>query len=100
MASHDPRNGALLVKHAHQFNNALSMTSLKAKKADVPGRHGWAPSVVIQGKMSHFVGPVDQPVAADRLFAQLYVHDPTTTEDRVIDLRLQRMHLPRSRHVR
>ena len=48
-----------------------------------PGRSGYMPSVTIQGKLYHKIGPLehdpDNP-QWPRSFAQLYVHDPALDE--------------------
>ena len=67
-----------LRKHSRQFNNALALASELYKEVDITG---WAPSLVLTGKLYHSIGPLqaegDQPA-----FAQLYVHDPAAENER------------------
>ena len=89
-----PTTRQLLMNYSRQFNNALALTSAKAKTAEVPGRNGWTPSIMIEGKLSHFIGPLDATTPADRMFAQLYVSDPAASNDVMVNVRFARMNLP------
>ena len=53
---------------------------------------GFAPSVVLQGRVYHRVGPLQTRSGKVPAFAQLYVCDPSTPEDEAA-LRLQRSRL-------
>ncbi|EOD40013.1 hypothetical protein EMIHUDRAFT_223243 [Emiliania huxleyi CCMP1516] len=66
------------------LNNGLALASQKVQTPDNrPGRSGYMPSVAIQGKLYHKIGPLepypDNP-QWPRSFAQLYVHDPALDE--------------------
>ena len=54
---------------------------------------GWRPSVVIQGKVYHCVGPLTAAEGQRRAFAQLYVHDPAAADDEAAT-RFSHMRLP------
>ena len=54
----DATSRKMMTKHARQLNNALALASSPAKKAAVPGSD-WNPSVVIQGKLHHYIGPLN-----------------------------------------
>ena len=91
----NPKKRKLLHAHARQFNNALALASTQAKAGAVPGRHGWNPSVVIQGKLHHYTGPLHNGTA-DRRYAQLYVNDPAANDDCIVNLRYARMLMPKN----
>lgn len=84
-----------LVEHARQLNNALALASSPAKKASVPGSD-WNPSVVIQGKLHHYIGPLNAADDDVPRYAQLYVHDPAATSDTVAKQRYASLLLPKS----
>ena len=86
----------LLKHYSRQLNNALALASTKAKAGAVPGRHGWNPSVVIQGKLHHYTGPLRAPQGATPQYAQLYINDPAANSDVVVDQRYARLRLPQS----
>ena len=72
---------------SRSLNNALALASQCVKEPNNrPGRSRWVPSVCIQGKLHHRVGPLEPDVnehgnVETRKFAQLYVHDPATEDD-------------------
>ena len=43
--------------YSRQLNNALALASQKVNEPSPPGS-SWKPSVIIQGKLYHFVGPL------------------------------------------
>ena len=51
---------------------------------------------MIEGKLHHYIGPLDAPSSGERSFAQLYVHDPAATADQVVNMRFARMHLEKT----
>jgi len=80
------RNPELLAKHSRRLNNALSIASAPVNILRPPDG-GWAPSVVIQGKLHHKVGPLGVGEHETPRFAQLYVYDPAAEGDRIVDQR-------------
>jgi len=55
----DPQSAKLLKSHGRKLNNGLALASAKVKEpANLPGESSWRPSVVIQGKLYHRVGPL------------------------------------------
>lgn len=79
--------------HAHppqRLNNSLALASQVVKDPNNrPGRSGWAPSVSIQGKLHHLVGPLQTEPGETRKWAQLYVHDPAAVDEAADDDELQ-----------
>ena len=69
------------------MNNSLALASqVVTEPKNRPGRSQWVPSVSIQGKLYHMVGPLEPDVHEDgrvdtRQWAQLYVHDPAVGND-------------------
>ena len=53
----DSADAVIFRKHCRVLNNALAIASLKINEIRRPGG-GWAPSVVIQGKVHYFIGPL------------------------------------------
>jgi hypothetical protein len=49
--------GRIFRDYSRQLNNALALASQKVNEPSPPGS-SWKPSVVIQGKLYHFVGPL------------------------------------------
>ena len=92
----DPDQRKLLTTHSRRLNNALALASAHAKAGAVPGRDGWNPSVVIQGKLHHHIGPLRAADGATPLYAQLYINDPAASSDVVVDQRYARLRLPSS----
>ena len=65
----------LFRRFARQINNCLALASQRVN--DISGRlGGWTPSVVIQGRLFHMMGPLQAADQAPPTFAQIYVHDP------------------------
>lgn len=83
-----------LQRYARKFNNALALASEKVKELGAPDG-GWQPSVVIQGKLYHKIGPLTADNDRAPAFAQLYVYDPDAVDD-VAERRCKHMHLPKS----
>ena len=63
----------LFKKHSRDLNNALCFSSIQVNQ-----RHfaGYNPSVIFQGQMKHFVGPLLPDDGSTPKFAQLYCFDP------------------------
>ena len=61
-------------KNARPINNAVCLTSLKNHWQP---RDGWQPSIIFQGRIQTWVGPLIPSDGQNPKFAQLYVHDPS-----------------------
>ena len=81
-------NACLFRKHCRSINNAVCLTSIKVKERTFPG--GFNPSVIFEGKVMQFSGPLQAQVGETPIFAQLYVHDP----DLQVAQRFANMSLP------
>merc|ERR1712224_297731 len=69
--------GRTLRKFARPINNALAMASqVVCEPRNAPGRGGWNPSYVIQGKLHHCMGPLYPSEGTSKAFAQTYMNDP------------------------
>ena len=64
----------LFKQHSRDLNNALCFSSIQVNQ-----RHfaGYNPSVIFQGQMKHFVGPLLPDDGSTPKFAQLYCFDPS-----------------------
>ena len=83
----------LLRQHSRKFNNALALAWELVEEPNLADGSGWQPSVVIQGKLYHLVGPLQAGEGSAPKFAQLYVHDPSAADD-VATQRYKHMYLP------
>ena len=74
-------------KNSRVFNNGLCFSSIKVKEKRFAR---FTPSIILQGKLYHLMGPLQAAEGETPVFAQLYVHDPAleTTQ------RLANMNLP------
>ena len=88
----DAAKAKLLHAHARKFNNALALAYEQVEEPEVESG-GWQPSVVIQGKLYHKIGPLQAEEGEVPKFAQLYVHDPSADDD-IADQRSKHMYLP------
>ena len=79
----DGGDGKLLRKFARQFNDALALASEMYDKVEQDGS-GWAPSIVIQGKLYQQIGALNPEGDQPRGFAQLYVYDPAAENDEAL----------------
>ena len=87
--------GNTLRKFARPLNNAFAMASQVVHMPKLaPGRNGWNPSLVIQGKLHHFMGPLFPAEGKPTAFAQTYMHDPSMANTTALDLRMGRIYLP------
>jgi len=92
----DGRSRLDAMKHARSLNNALALASQVVHRPNtLPGNSTWAPSVKIQGKLYHKLGPL-LPGDDTPRFAQIYIHDPA--ED--AQTALQSEHLTRVANMR
>ena len=79
-------------QHARRLNTALSLASLKTREVRPPDG-GFAPSVIIQGKFYHRVGPLQAREGELPSFAQIYVNDPDC-DDPAAEAALRLGHVP------
>ncbi|XP_043242049.1 uncharacterized protein LOC122391808 [Amphibalanus amphitrite] len=83
-------------KHARRLNTALSLASLMTREVQQPGG-GFSPSVVIQGRLYHRIGPLRARDGEEPAFAQIYVNDPECDDPAAeAAQRLGHVPLPRS----
>ena len=62
-------------KHTRHLNSALALASQVVQEVR-PEREGYTPSVVIQGRLYHRLGPLRARDGQVPTFAQLYINDP------------------------
>ena len=62
-------------EHARRLNSALALASQRVRELAPPGG-GYRPSVVIQGRLCHRLGPLEAREGETPAFAQIYIHDP------------------------
>lgn len=72
----DNFDGITFRKYSRYLNNALSMASQCVKELKPPGRRGWTPNIVIQGKVNRFIGSLLPNGNKTPKFSQIWVHDP------------------------
>ena len=83
----------LFREFVRSLNNSLALASMKVKEFMPPGST-YNPSVVVQGKPYHRIGPLQASTGDDTpKFAQIYVHDPLH-ENEEASIRLDHVHLP------
>ncbi|KAF0314588.1 hypothetical protein FJT64_014988 [Amphibalanus amphitrite] len=64
-------------KHVRHLNSALALASQTVQEVrPPPGHGGYTPSVVIQGRLYHRLGPLRARDGEVPKFAQIYVQDP------------------------
>ena len=64
----------LFKDNCRALNNAVSLASMRITEKRFPG--GYAPSIVIEGKVVQMMGPLLAEPGTSPAFAQLYVLDP------------------------
>ena len=69
----ESEEGKVFRKYARSINNAVCLSSIQVNER----RGGWQPSVILQGKAIHRVGPLLQEEGEQPRFVQLYVNDPS-----------------------
>jgi len=84
----------LLREFARKFNNAMALAYEEVLEPDLADGSNWQPSVVIQGKLYHRIGPLTTDENKTKAFAQLYVHDASANDD-IAATRRQHMYLPK-----
>ena len=72
----DTRKAKIFRQHSRILNNCLALASQKVQEVLPVNGGGWNPSVVIQGKMYHRIGPLRAQDDQVPTFAQIYIHDP------------------------
>ena len=83
----DDFNSRTFRKYIRSFNNALCLSSLKFNERSF--RNNYKPSVVIEGRVHQFFGPLQQKEQETPKFAQLWVHDPAMeTTSRIANMSL------------
>jgi len=70
----DTHGAKLFRENARSFNNALALSSIKVRERRF--QQGYCPSVIYEGKVFQYSGPLQAEVGEDPKFAQLYVKDP------------------------
>ena len=73
-------------KFIRPLNNGLCLSSIKANERLF---HGYTPTVIFQGQVHQFAGPLQAREGANPVFSQLYILDPSLeTSTRFANLRL------------
>ena len=87
--------GKTLRKFARAINNTLAFASQKVKRPNnLPGSSNWSPTVVIQGRVHHFIGSLAPNDNQSKQFVQTYINDPSMSECQQIDYRMGAIYLP------
>ncbi|KAF0290946.1 hypothetical protein FJT64_010896 [Amphibalanus amphitrite] len=64
-------------QYVRHLNSALALSSLSVREVPPPaGTGGYAPCVVVQGRLYHRIGPLEAPEDRPPSFAQIYISDP------------------------
>ena len=80
--------GRLFRDNARSINNAVCLASLQVKQRNF--KRGFSPSIIFEGKVQQFVGPLQAQEGETPRFAQLYVHDPKLESS----IRFENMSIP------
>ena len=85
-------------RFARHLNSALALSSLSVHEVPPPaGTGGYAPCVVVEGRLYHRLGPVEANPGQVPTFAQIYVSDPQAEDpDAEAAIRLGHVRLPAS----
>ena len=75
----DSAEAKVFRKHARHLNSALALASQTVREVHPP-QGGFTPSVVIQGRLYHRLGPLQARPGETPKFAQLYINDPQCEE--------------------
>ena len=83
-------------QYSRHLNSALALSSLSAREVPPPaGTGGYAPCVVIQGRVYHRLGPLEARPDQVPTFGQIYVNDPLAEDpDAEAAIRLGHVRLP------
>ena len=83
----DDFNARTFRKYVRSFNNGLCLSSLRFNERSF--RNNYKPSVVIEGRVHQFFGPLQEKEHETPRFAQLWVHDPAMeTTQRIANMSL------------
>jgi hypothetical protein len=66
----------LFRENTRSFNNALALSSIQVNEKRFA--NGYCPSVIFEGKVTQYCGPMLPDEGQEPRFAQLYIHDPAT----------------------
>ena len=81
--------GKLFRKHCRRLNNALSLSWLSVDRSKSKSGGAWSPTLVVNGKLTAWVGPLEAAAGDESKFAQLYVlGDDDDNGASVLDRRL------------
>ena len=73
-------------KFARSFNNGLCLASLRVQERRFSG---FTPSIVFEGRVYQFLGPLQAEEGEQPRFCQLYVHDPAMeTSERIANMQM------------
>ena len=82
-------------QQARRLNSALSLASMVTRDVR-PANGGFAPSVIIQGRVYHRLGPLQARDGEPPTFAQIYISDPECEDPAAeAEMRLGNVPLPR-----
>ena len=70
----DSYEAKLFKTNSRSFNNALALSSIKVRERRF--QHNFCPSVIFEGKVFQYSGPLQAEDGEDPKFAQLYIKDP------------------------
>ena len=69
----DNQESRVFRKFSRSFNNGLCLSSLRVNERRF---RGYTPSIVFEGRVHQYVGPLQAKEGEEPRFAQLFVHDP------------------------
>merc|ERR1711905_79512 len=82
----DNQESRVFRKFSRSFNNGLCLSSLRVNKRRF---RGYTPSIVFEGRVHQYVGPLQAREGEQPRFTQLYVHDPSLeTSARVANMQM------------
>ncbi|KAF0312693.1 hypothetical protein FJT64_016583 [Amphibalanus amphitrite] len=83
-------------QYVRHLNSALALSSLSVREVPPPaGTGGYAPCVVVQGRLYHRLGPLEVPEDRPPSFAQIYISDPLAEDPEAeAAIRLGHVRLP------
>ena len=76
LLKHKTVEAKLFRENTRSFNNALALSSIQVKVKHFA--NGYCPSVIFEGKVTQYCGPMLPDDGQEPRFAQLYIHDPAT----------------------
>ena len=82
----DNQESRVFRKFSRSFNNGLCLSSLRVNECRF---RGYTPSIVFEGRVHQYVGPLQAREGEEPRFAQLFVHDPALeTTARVANMQI------------